>query len=183
MACLLTRSKLDPLDYLDTTAGRTTPPYDAVDVAIREVSYLFKAKNSGLEMFDSTHLPPYEATTLAITAFLQGPGARLFMWTRDEASSTISAVYNPHSQMDPYVLLNLLAMAAVGTLCGGNCFTEALESSYYFSCLRLLSACTDARNLSSMRVFSCLSHCCTLRYPSSASQLNGKLSASAMILS
>jgi hypothetical protein len=196
-AHLLTRSKLNPLDDSNTNAGRTTPPYDAilgqaeqlrhnndaVDLAMSEVLHLLKANTSDVKMFDSTHLPPYEATALAITAFLQGPGARLFLWTREEASSTISAVYNSHSQMDPYVLVDLLAMAAVGTLCGCNCFTEALGSSYYFSCLQLLSACTEARNLSCMRVFSCLSYCCVLRHPSSASQLNGKLSALAMILS
>jgi hypothetical protein len=37
---------------------------------------------------------------LAVTAFLRGSGARLFMWSRDEASSTILAGYNPHSLTD-----------------------------------------------------------------------------------
>lgn len=148
-----------------------------------ELSQLLRAKPSDLEMFSSVHLPPYEATILAVTAFLHGPGARLFMWTQEDASRAISAVYSFNSQVDLVALVDLLAMAAAGTLCGCNCYTEALRSSYYFSCLHLFSARTEATKLSCMRVYSCLSFCCTLNYPASASRLNGKPFATAITLS
>jgi hypothetical protein len=163
-------------DALSDQADQLEYGQTAVELAMSEALQLLRVKPRDLEMFSSAHLPPYEATMMAVTAFLHNPGARLFMWTQEDASRAISAVYGSHSQIDPVALVDLLAMAAAGTLCGCNCYTEALRSSYYFSCLYLFSECTESTKLSCMRVYTCLSLCSTLSHPISASRLNGKYS-------
>jgi hypothetical protein len=158
---------LDQADQLEH--GQT-----AVELAMSEIQQLLRVKPRNVEMFSIAHLPPYEATMLAVTAFLHSPGARMFIWTQEDASRAISAVYGSDSQADPVTLVDLLAMATAGTLCGCNCYTEELRSSYYFSCLQLFSECTETAKLSCMRVFTCLSLCSTLSHPISASRLNGE---------
>lgn len=171
-----------PQDGLSSQAEQIEDSHCAVNIAKREALHLFEARDRKLEIFDSTHLPPYDATKLAVDTFLQGPGAFLFMWTKEEVSAKITAVYNPDSELDSYDLLDLLAMCSTGTLCGCNCFTEALISSYYFSCLQLLGTCADRSRLSCMQAFSCLSYCTILGLPQSASKLNGKFSVKGICL-
>ncbi|KAF2200798.1 hypothetical protein GQ43DRAFT_60889 [Delitschia confertaspora ATCC 74209] len=146
--------------------------YHAVDVAMVDLMPTLQTRHPTLQRYDATHLPHFDTVLLAVTAFFNNTGSRLFMWSAEEASETISTVFNSTGEPDAYALMDLLAMAAIGSLCDSNCLPKATSESFYLSCLDILNACVEARYLPCMRLLTSLSYYCTLTKPDTAWKLN-----------
>jgi hypothetical protein len=106
-----------------------------------------------------TRVKPYPtegATTQAVEDFLNGTGALLHLWKREEAMDLIRSVYRPENDGTPLHAIELFAMAGVGSCCDGDISKSFSPTQFLEHFLCLLSSTSAISELRYMRVFCCL---------------------------
>lgn len=144
----------------------------AIDQAIGELSALLSGPVSEVQTYDHGRLPPREIMDLVLNCFFEGTGNLFFVYTRQEVRLLIDKIYQAGEKHDNWALLDLLAIAAVGSYYDIN-FPGHMRRSFYFSCLQILDKLKTANYLRCMRLFTCLALYCTLEKSSRAWSLIG----------
>jgi hypothetical protein len=131
----------------------------SVKSGMEEVHHVSKSLGIHTQSTRVAAIPPEDATTKAVKAFLHGTGSLLYFWSQDEALDLIKSVYHPQGDSTPVHTTEVFAMSAVGSYCDGEAHTMLVQGKFLHSFLCMLSSPSSMSDLRRMRLFACLAIC------------------------
>ena len=148
---------LDAYDF-----GLEGQPHDAtspVKCGMTEVRVVSRALGVNPHLMRVAAYPSEDATTNAVEDFLNGTGALIYLWDREEAVAITKSVYHPQNDDTPLHATEVFAMAAVGSYCDGETGKSFYQERFLEFFLCLLSSPSAMCDLRRMRLFACLAIC------------------------
>jgi hypothetical protein len=148
-------SELDLYDF-DVPQDSSMPPIEA---GMEEIMHVFEALGVGARFSRVKPFPPERNTSAAVQTFINNTGSLLYLWEKDEVTQLLVDVYHSKSGPTQLQVVELLAMAAIGSYCDGETSTSNVEPSFMDAFVYSLHTRTSFDHLRAMRLFTCLAIC------------------------
>lgn len=139
-----------------------------VNFAIGELSRMLEVEGSDLDLYDAHTLPPQHLVQSGVRAFFGGTDSLLFTYQEPHASTLLERIYTTGEEPDPLALVEVFAMAAIGSYFDTDAVPTVARKSLYHSCGRLLKGIQEVNDLRYMRLFLSLAFYCIMENYTSA---------------
>ncbi|CAI6237711.1 unnamed protein product [Periconia digitata] len=153
----------------DTTVGQRSPatyqimrPQDEsepVRLGQDEVCHISVSLCINPNLLDTNTLPQEPVTLKNVKTFLQCTGALVYLWDPSDAMQQVRSLYHPVGGTVPANLVEVIAMATVGSYCDGTLEENASSDQFLQQFVSILSFPLSIGTLPRMRLFACLAIC------------------------
>lgn len=142
-----------------SAVNRTEGASAAIRAGLDEVREISTNLGINPHLLRVAALPQEEIVTRSVDNFLQGTGALVYLWSREQALHQVQSMYHSPADSTLKYAIEVFAMATVGSYCDGDPVTKTFSDKFLKHFIHMLSLPLRIGDFQCMRLFACLAVC------------------------